>query len=95
MKGIISSHSALNAYQRQTAIDPVSVPESPAPSERTGSSTNVRAARVSISEQARALARGDGSIDESKVQRLREGLKSGTLRFDSQIIAERMIDQAE
>ena len=62
MKGIISSHSALNAYQRQSAVDPVSVRQAPVPSEGAGSSTGVRAARVSISAEARALAEGGAHL---------------------------------
>jgi flagellar biosynthesis anti-sigma factor FlgM len=95
MKGIISNHSALNAYQRQTAVDPVSVPQSPAQREGAASSTSVRAARVSISAEARALAAGDPGVDQAKVERLRNALSSGSLKFDSQIVAERMIDRAE
>lgn len=95
MKGIISSHSALTAYQRQTAVDPVSVPQSPAQREGAASSTSVRAARVSISAEARALAAGDLGIDQAKVERLRSALASGSLKFDSQLVAQRMIDQAE
>jgi flagellar biosynthesis anti-sigma factor FlgM len=95
MKGIISSHSALTAYQRQTAVDPVSVPQSPAQREGAVSSTSVRAARVSISAEARALAAGDPGVDQAKVERLRSALSSGSLKFDSQLVAERMIDRAE
>jgi flagellar biosynthesis anti-sigma factor FlgM len=95
MKGIISSHSALNAYQRQSAVDPVSVKESPVPSESTASSTGIRAARVSISAEARALAEGDASVDRAKVDRLRQTLQSGRLKFDSQLIAQRLVDQGE
>jgi flagellar biosynthesis anti-sigma factor FlgM len=95
MKGIISNHSALNAYQRQTAVDPVSVPQSPVQREAAASSTSVRAARVSISAEARALAAGDPGVDQAKVERLRSALSSGSLKFDSQIVAERMIDRAE
>ena len=95
MKGIISSHTALNAYQRQTAVDPVSVREAPATSETGASSTSVRAARVSISAEARALAEGDGSIDQAKVERLRQGIQAGSLKFDSQVIAQRLVDQDE
>ena len=95
MKGIISSHSALNAYQRQTAVEPVSVRESPVQSESGGSSTSVRAARVSISAEARALAGGDVDIDRAKVERLRQSMQSGGLKFDSQLIAQRLIDQGE
>jgi flagellar biosynthesis anti-sigma factor FlgM len=95
MKGIISSHSALNAYQRQSAVDPVSVRESPVPSESAGSSTGVRAARVSISAEARALAEGGANVDQAKVERLRESLQSGSLKFDSQLVAQRLVDQDE
>jgi flagellar biosynthesis anti-sigma factor FlgM len=95
MKGIISSHSALNAYQRQTAVDPVAGPQSPAPRESASSSSSVRAARVSISDEARALAAGEPAIDRAKVDRLRSALQAGGLKFDSQLVAQRMIDQGE
>jgi flagellar biosynthesis anti-sigma factor FlgM len=95
MKGIISSHSALTAYQRQGAVNPVSVPQSPAAREGATSSTGVGAARVSISAEARALAGGDAAVDQAKVERLRSALASGSLKFDSQLVAQRMIDQAE
>jgi flagellar biosynthesis anti-sigma factor FlgM len=95
MKGIISSHSALTAYQRQTAVDPVSVPQSPVQREGAPASTSVRAARVSISAEARALASGDPGIDQAKVERLRNAIISGSYKFDSQLVAQRMIDRAE
>ena len=95
MKGLISSHSALNAYQRQTAVDPVSVPQQPVTGESSGSSTSIRAARVSISAEARALATGQTTIDQAKVERLRQGIENGGLKFDSQLIAQRMVDQGE
>jgi len=95
MKGIISSHSALTAYQRQTAVDPVAVPQSPAQRESAMSSTSVRAARVSISAEARALAVGEPAIDQGKVERLRGAIEAGSLRFDSQVVAQRMIDLGE
>jgi flagellar biosynthesis anti-sigma factor FlgM len=95
MKGIISSHSALNAYQRQTAVEPVSVREAPATSESGGAPTAARAARVSISAEARALAEGDVNVDRAKVERLRQSLQAGSLKFDSQLIAQRLVDQGE
>ena len=95
MKGITNSHSALTAYQRQTAVDPVSVPQSPAQREGVAGGTSVRAARVSISAEARALAAGDPGIDQAKVERLRAAFAGGGLKFDSQLVAQRMIDQAE
>lgn len=95
MKGIISNHSALTAYQRQTAVEPVSVPQPPAPREGAVSGTSVRAAKVSISDEARALASGEPAIDHVKVARLRGALGAGSLKFDSQLVAQRMIDHAE
>jgi flagellar biosynthesis anti-sigma factor FlgM len=95
MKGITNSHSALTAYQRQTAVDPVSVPQSPAQREGVSTGTSVRAARVSISAEARALAAGDPGVDQAKVERLRAALGGGSLKFDSQLVAQRMIDRAE
>jgi flagellar biosynthesis anti-sigma factor FlgM len=95
MKGIISSHSALTAYQRQNAVDPVAIPQSPAPRDGAVSSTSLRAARVSISDEARALASGDAGIDRAKVDRLRSAMLGGGLKLDSQLVAERMLDQAE
>lgn len=95
MKGIISSHSALTAYQRQTAIDSVSTPGAAAPREGAVSGTSMRAARVSISEEARALAAGEPGVDRAKVDRLRSALDSGSLKFDSQLIAQRIVDRAE
>ena len=95
MKGIISSHSALTAYQRQTAVDPVSVPQPAVTGGSGGSSTQIRAARVSISAEARALATGQTTIDQAKVERLRQSIENGGLKFDSQLIAQRMVDQGE
>ena len=95
MKGIISNHSALNAYQRQTAVEPVSVPQPPVAREGAVSGTSMRAAKVSISDEARALASGEQAIDHVKVARLRGALAAGSLKFDSQLVAQRMIDQAE
>jgi flagellar biosynthesis anti-sigma factor FlgM len=95
MKGITSSHSALTAYQRQTAVGPVSTPQSPAPREGATASTSARAARVSISAEARALAAGDPGVDQAKVDRLKSSLATGSLQFDSQVVAQRMIDRAE
>lgn len=95
MKGIISSHSALTAYQRQSAVDAVGVPQSPASREGAVSSTNIRAARVSISAEARALAGGEAAVDPAKVARLRGAIEAGNLKFDAQLVAQRMIDQSE
>ncbi len=96
MKGIISSHSALTAYQRQTAVEPVAPPASPRPQEGEGVGASVGgAARLSISSRAREMASGSAGIDSAKIEALRQSIRSGTLKFDSAAIAEKMIDQGE
>lgn len=95
MKGIISSHSALTAYQRQTEVDPVTSTETPTPRDSQIVSTTARAARVSISAEARALAAGEPAVDRAKIERLRNALQAGSLKFDSQLVAERIIEQGE
>jgi flagellar biosynthesis anti-sigma factor FlgM len=95
MKGMISSHSALKTYQRRSAVDPVSVKESPAPSESTASTTGIRPAPISAEAEAEALAEDDASVDRAKVERLRQSLQSGSLKFDSQAIAQRLVEQDE
>lgn len=99
MKGIISSHSALTAYQRQTAVGAVKVPQPAAQREAVAGGGGVGAARLSISAEARALAAGgvsaDQGVDQAKVERLRGALSAGRLQFDSQLVAQRMLDHAE
>jgi flagellar biosynthesis anti-sigma factor FlgM len=97
MKAIISSHSALKAYQRPRAVDPVSAQESPAPRESTVSTTGIRPAPISAEPEAEpeALAEDDASVDRAKVERLRQSLQSGSLKFDSQAIAQRLVDKDE
>lgn len=95
MKGIVNSHSALTAYRRQTAVDPVTAPKSPPSGSETVADSSVGAARVSISTRARALASGEEPIDSGKIEQLRHALQAGTLKFDSQLVAERMVDRGE
>lgn len=92
MNGIISSHSA---YQRQSAVEAVAVPRAPAPREAAVSSVNLRAARVSSSGEARALAGEEAIVDRAKVERLRSAIEAGSLKFDAQLVAQRVIDRAE
>jgi len=41
------------------------------------------------------LAEGDGNVDRAKVDRLRQSIQSGSLKFDTQLIAQRLVDQGE
>ena len=95
MKGIISNHSALTAYARQTAVEPVAAPKSPAGGQGAADGAPVGAARLSISAQGRDLAAGASSLDTSKIAALRSAIQSGALKFDSGLIAEKMLDQSE
>ncbi|MEO8182508.1 MAG: flagellar biosynthesis anti-sigma factor FlgM [Deltaproteobacteria bacterium] len=48
-----------------------------------------------VMAEARALAEGGASVDQAKVERLRQSIQSGSLRFDSQLVAQRLVDQDE
>ena len=95
MKGIIRSHSALTASKRQSAVDAVSISEFPASREAAVSSTNLRAVRVSISEEEGAVAGGEAVIDGARVERLRRAMEAGNLKFDAQLVAQRLMEQEE
>lgn len=98
MKGIISSQPAMTAYRRQTAVDPVSVPpvQQPPSARSPAVSGTRRAARAACAAEARpAAAASDPAIDHAKVERLRTALAAGTLKIDSRLVAERLIDRDE
>ena len=105
MKGISSSQPAMTAYRRQTAVDPVSVPQlstQPLPAQQPPSARSPavsgtrRAARGACAAEARpAIAASDPAIDHAKVERLRTALDAGTLKIDSSLVAERLIDRDE
>jgi flagellar biosynthesis anti-sigma factor FlgM len=93
MKGI-TSNPALDAYQR-TAVTPVTPgPRSSAGSDAAPLLNGSQAAKVSISSEARALASGTSDVDHGRIEQLKSALAEGTLKFDSSVIAEKMIDQA-
>jgi len=93
MKGI-TSNPALDAYQR-TAVSAVTPGQrSSQGSDAPVSGTTAQAARVTISSEARALAAGADGFDAEKVERLRNALAGGGLKFDSSLIAEKLIDQS-
>lgn len=94
MKGI-TGNPALDAYHRM-AISPVGGAR---PVERvegaTKSSPESPAAEVQISSRARdlALEAGSASVDAQKVDALKQRIAEGSFRVDSQMIANRMIEQ--
>lgn len=94
MKGNTTNRSARTSRQRQAAAAPVLESEFPAPRERAVSSMQLRAPQVGSTLEQQPLPGGEG-VDRAKVARLRRAIETGQLQLDSQLIAERLIDQAE
>ena len=61
----------------------------------TVSSVCLRAARVPAPAEVPTLATPGPAVDRAKVERLRAALEAGELKFDSELVAQRMIDQGE
>jgi flagellar biosynthesis anti-sigma factor FlgM len=92
MKGI-TGNPALDAYHRMAispvgATRPVERPEAP-----VSTGTASPAAEVSISARARDLASESTKVDAAKVEGLKQQIAEGKYRADSQVIAQRMIEQ--
>jgi anti-sigma28 factor (negative regulator of flagellin synthesis) len=92
MKAVVRNQSAQNS-QPQASEQHGVLPQSPEQSDSATSGTYFRAVRPTEAEAA-ALARGEPIIDGSPLERLRSTIKAGTWRGDSQVIAQRMIDDA-
>jgi flagellar biosynthesis anti-sigma factor FlgM len=95
MKGI-TGNPALDAYQR-ASVQPVS--STPQTQGSSGESVPTRqatqAAKVTISEEARALAESEPPVNSEKVEALRESIRAGTFHVDSKQIAEELLDDLE
>lgn len=70
------------------------LPLSPEHSDSASSGTYFRAVRPTEAEAA-AVARGEVVVQGDKVRRLRGAIEAGLWQLDSQIVAERIIDDAE
>ena len=88
MKGVFRNHALAQPAQQQLGPSP-----SPEQSASATSGTYFRAVRPTESEAA-ALARGETLIDSEKVERLRSTVEAAMWRADTEIIAERMLDDA-
>lgn len=94
MKGI-TGNPALDAYHRM-AINPVGNARAVERADSTTkSSAESPAAEVKISSRARdlALEANSASVDAQKVDALKQRIADGSFRIDSQMIANRMIEQ--
>jgi len=91
MKGI-TGNPALDAYHRM-AISPVGAARPVERPEAVSPGTASPAAEVSISARARDLASESTKVDVAKVEGLKQQIAEGKYRADSQVIAQRMIEQ--
>jgi negative regulator of flagellin synthesis FlgM len=96
MKGI-TGNPALDAYQRASVQPVSSTPQAQGASGESVIPTRqaTQAAKVSISEEARALASEPPPVNSEKVEALRESIRAGTFQVDSKQIAEELLDDLE
>jgi len=92
MKAVVRNQSAQKS-KPELSEQPGAAQQSPEQNGSATSGTYFRAVRPTEAEAA-ALARGEPVIDHGQVERVRSTLKAGTWRGDSEIIAQRMIDDA-
>ena len=92
MKAVVRRQSA-HKSNPETSEQQGAAPPSPEHSDSATSGTYFRAVRPTEAEAA-ALARGEPVIDRGHLERLRATIKGGMWRADSQIIAQRMIEDA-
>ena len=92
MKAVFRNHTAL---ARQMQSDRQSTPQqSPEHNASAGSGTYFRAVRPTEAEAA-ALARGEPILDIAKLNRLRFALEAALWRSDVELIARRMLEDAD
>lgn len=92
MKAIVRNQSAL-AYSSDVTSQRGVAPQSPEQSASATSGTYFRAVRPTEMEAA-ALSRGEPVIDFAKVERLCSTLQANLWSADSQVIAQRMINDS-
>jgi len=92
MKAVFRNHTAL-ARQLRSELQGAAQP-SPEQSSSAGSGTYFRAVRPTEAEAA-AVARGESIVDVAKTNRLRFALEAALWRADVELIAQRMLDDAD
>ncbi|MEN9580589.1 MAG: Anti-sigma-28 factor, FlgM [Pseudomonadota bacterium] len=91
MKGI-TGNPALEAYQR-FAVKPVSsAQQAQGAGVDPASTTSTKAAKVSISAEARELAAGNAPVNTQKVESLRAAIVDGSFQVNPTLVAQRMLD---
>jgi anti-sigma28 factor (negative regulator of flagellin synthesis) len=90
----VRNNSARANLQGMRSEQPDTLPLSPEHSDSASSGTYFRAVRPTEAEAA-AVARGEHVVDGAKVRRLCTTLEAGSWHADSDVIAQRIIDDAE
>jgi flagellar biosynthesis anti-sigma factor FlgM len=85
----------LNAYQRSgvTGVTGKGPAQAPAPVASEKSPGAGEAAKVTISAEARALAKASPDFDPAKVDALKQKVDAGEYKVDSQTVARRLLDK--
>jgi len=92
MKAVFRNHTGLARQLRSERQG--AAPQSPEHSDSAGSGTYFRAVRPTDSEAA-ALARGEPILDVAKLNRLRFALEAALWRADVEVVAQRMLEDAD
>ncbi len=85
----------LNAYQRTgvTGVTGKAAPQAPAPAAKHDSPSAGEATKVTISAEARALAKTSPDFDPAKVDALKSKVDKGEYKVDSHKVAQRLLDK--
>jgi flagellar biosynthesis anti-sigma factor FlgM len=89
-------HRVLHAYQRTGGVSGVSgkpPASAPAPVSSHEASGAGEATKVTISPEARALAKASPDFDPAKVDALKQKVDRGEYKVDSQAVARRLLDK--
>lgn len=93
MKAVVRNPSAIAYPSDVTPLQRGGAPQSPEQSASATSGTYFRAVRPTEAEVA-ALSTGQSVIDGAKVARLRATIAADLWRADSQVIAQRLLDDS-
>lgn len=93
MKAVVRNPSAIAYPSDVTPLHRGGAPQSPEQSASATSGTYFRAVRPTEAEVA-ALSTGQSVIDGAKVARLRATIAADLWRADSQVIAQRLLDDS-
>jgi flagellar biosynthesis anti-sigma factor FlgM len=84
----------LDAYRGVTPVGAKPPAQAPAPVASPAAQGHSEAAKVTISQEARALAKTvEHPIDQQKVEGLKQRIADGSFKVDSKVVAQRLLDK--